>query len=181
MTTVESIMQRDVVTVGPDTTVRRLTRLLADEGISGVPVVSGDGELVGVVSATDVVRLAAEDADVRLASARARPPGVVTQDPEDEPPGEAGDPHGYFLPEDAPFAGEDFLEQFPESEFDSVRVADIMTPVSFTVAPDTPVKELADFLVRGRIHRAVVVDEERLVGIVTSGDVLRAVAGGVLN
>jgi CBS domain-containing protein len=30
--------------------------------------------------------------------------------------------------------------------------------------------------VRGRIHRAVVVEQGRLVGIVTSADVLRAVA-----
>jgi CBS domain-containing protein len=38
------------------------------------------------------------------------------------------------------------------------------------------VKELADFLIRGRIHRAVVVEGERLVGIVTTMDVLRALA-----
>jgi CBS domain-containing protein len=51
-----------------------------------------------------------------------------------------------------------------------------MTPVSFSVAPDSTVPELCEFLVRGRIHRAVVVEEGRLVGIVTSADVLRAVA-----
>ena len=64
---------------------------------------------------------------------------------------------------------------------DSVAVADIMTPVAFSVRPGDTVKELADFLVRGRIHRAVVVEDARLLGIVTSGDVLRAVADGRLK
>lgn len=91
------------------------------------------------------------------------------------------DPYGFFLPEDSPLMGQRFLEQWPESEFDSVTVADIMTPISFAVAPDTPLPELCQFLARGRIHRAVVRDQDELVGIVTSADVLQAVADGRLS
>jgi CBS domain-containing protein len=64
---------------------------------------------------------------------------------------------------------------------ETTTVEDIMTPVTFTVEPDTPVAELCGFLVRGRIHRAVVVKNKRLEGIVTSADVLRAVADGRLG
>jgi CBS domain-containing protein len=60
-------------------------------------------------------------------------------------------------------------------------VTDIMTPVSFSVEPDTPLDELCQFLVRGRIHRAIVRRGEELVGIVTSADVLKAVADGRLG
>ena len=56
-----------------------------------------------------------------------------------------------------------------------------MTPVAFSVGPDDSLKELAEFLVRGRIHRAVVVEGDRLRGIVSSADVLRAVADGRLT
>ena len=177
MLTVRDIMQERVVTVNPDTTVRQLTRLLADEEISGTPVVDGNGALVGVVSSTDVVRLAADDGDVRIASTTLRRGATTIPDPsEDEEPDP--DPYGFFLPEDSPFTGEQFLEQYAENELDSMVVADIMTPVTFSVRPGASLRELAEFLVRGRIHRAVVVDEERLLGIVTSGDVLRAVAEG---
>ena len=178
MLKVRDIMVTEVLTVTPDTPVRRLTRLLADEEISGAPVVNEAGKPLGVVSATDVVRLAADDTDVRVGTSQARN-RTTTPDPDGEEPDE--DPYGFFLPEDSPFAAERLLGQIPESEFDAATVADIMTPVSFTVGPDTEVSELADFLVRGRIHRAVVVESDRLVGIITSGDVLRAVAAGQLN
>ena len=157
MLTVRDIMQDRVVTVHPDTTVRQLTRLLADEEISGTPVVDGNGTLVGVVSSTDVVRLAADDSDVRIASTTFRRGRTTFPDPtEDEEPDP--DPYGFFLPEDSPFTGERVLEQYAENELDSVIVGDIMTPVTFSVRPTASLKELSEFLVRGRIHRAVVVE-----------------------
>ena len=180
MRTVRDIMSATVVTVPPDTTVRQLARLLADEGISGTPVVDANGILVGVVSATDIIRLAAEDADVHVAASSLPSDRAFMPDPDvDEEPDP--DPYGFFLPEDSPFSGERLLEQFTESEFDAALVSDIMTPVAFTVTPGTSVTELADFLVRGRIHRAVVVEDGRLQGLVSSADVLRAVADGRLT
>lgn len=180
MLTVRDIMSTAVVTVGPDATVRQLARVLADAEISGAPVVDADGTLVGVVSATDLVRLAADDVDVHVAASalptdRAEVPAPFFDEEPD------ADPYGYFLPEESPFAGEEILDLFTESELDEVEVADIMTPVAFSVGPGATVKELADFLVRGRIHRAVVEEDGRLLGIVTSGDVLRAVASGRLK
>jgi len=178
MIAVKDIMQTDVVTVSADTTARHLARVLADEEISGVPVLDGNGNLAGVVSATDLVRLAADEAGV-LMRATSRPVGV---DPALDPDGQLEDdeaepdPYGFFLPEELPFTDERFLELGPEGDFDTVLVRDIMTPVSFSVRPDTSVAELCEFLVRGRIHRAVVVDGSELLGIVTSADVLRAVA-----
>lgn len=177
MLSVRDIMRKDVVTVSPDTTARYLAKLLADEEITGVPVLDTNDKLVGVVSSTDLVRLAADESGVEV-----RPVGLARAvDPMLDPDADAEDaqeqdPFGFFLPEDSPFSGQRLLEQWPESEFDSVLVRDIMTPVSFSVDPDATVPELCEFLVRGRIHRAVVMEEGRLVGIVTSGDVLRAVA-----
>jgi CBS-domain-containing membrane protein len=180
MLAVRDIMQTDVVTVSTDTTARYLARLLADEEISGVPVIDASGALAGVVSSTDLVRLAADDSGVRL---RATGPGVGV-DPirdsggdEDDSDTES-DPFGFFLPEDSPFTGQRFLEQWPDGDFDTVTVSEIMTPISFAVEPDTPLAELCQFLVRGRIHRAVVKKNGELLGIVTSADVLRAVADG---
>jgi len=177
MIAVKDIMQKHVVTVAPDTTARYLARLLADEEITGVPVVDANGQLVGVVSSTDLVRLAADETGIEVRPVDLERDVDPMLDPDAETAdAEEPDPYGFFLPEDSPFTPQRVLEQWPDSEFDSVLVRDIMTPVSFSVSSDTTVPELCEFLVRGRIHRAVVVDDDRLLGIVTSGDVLRAVA-----
>lgn len=180
MLTVRDIMQSEVVTVTPDATARDLARLLADEQISGVPVLDGAGQLVGVVSSSDLVRLTAEESDVDLGAVAVT--GLADQglEPDEDDP-EDGDPYGFFLPEDTPFAEQSIRADLPESPMVTTTVEDIMTPVAFTVEPDAPVTELSDFLVRGRIHRAVVVKNGRLEGVVTSADVLRAVAAGRLG
>ncbi|MEX0837335.1 MAG: CBS domain-containing protein [Gemmatimonadota bacterium] len=180
MSSVRDIMQRDVVTVTTDATARELARLLADEQISGVPVIDGNGRLVGVVSSTDVVRLAAEESHVRLVTTAIRAGGDLGSDDDTDEPADQ-DPFGFFLPEDSPLADGALLAELPESRLDTATVEEIMTPVSFTVEPDTSIAELCEFLVRGRIHRAVVVEDGALAGIVTSADVLRAVASGKLG
>lgn len=57
--TVRDTMQTDVIGIRPDATVRELVQLLAQEHISGVPVITAQGRTVGVVSATDIVLRAA--------------------------------------------------------------------------------------------------------------------------
>lgn len=162
------IMATEVVTVAPDTSVRELTRLLADEAISGVPVVDSSGDVMGVVSSTDVVRFAATTSDVSWLDAY----------PEETYESDVQSRGAYFLPEDWP----DFVRRVPATEvpnaFSDFTVSELMTPVSFSIEPHASVKDVADFLVRGRIHRALVIDGGRLVGIVTAMDVLRAVAEG---
>lgn len=53
---VREVMQSDVLTVRPHTTVKELVAGLQKHGITGVPVVGSSGELVGVVSYSDVAR-----------------------------------------------------------------------------------------------------------------------------
>jgi CBS domain-containing protein len=174
MLTVKDLMKTDVVTVRPEDSARTLARVLADSEISGVAVVNPANRVVGVVSATDLVRLAADDADVQLSSVSVHADIERSPDPDDE--AVDADAWGFFLPEDSPLQGTELLDQVPSSAFDRVTVADLMTPVTFSVKPGLSVPELCEYLVRGRIHRALVVDDDELVGIVTSQDVLRAVA-----
>ena len=168
MWTVRDIMHRHVVRIRPEATVRELVQLLAQEQISGVPVVDDRGEIAGVVSATDVLHLAAENVDIPVGNA---PWDVVEKEEEDE------ESASYFRTVDAPFR---FEEPEPRAlgvpELAEYKVEDIMTPAAFTVDPDTTVPQLARFLLQGRIHRALVIEAGRLEGIVTTFDVLRAVA-----
>jgi CBS domain-containing protein len=52
---VVEIMQRAVITVRPEASLREVAALLVEHGISGLPVVDREGVLVGVVSEADFV------------------------------------------------------------------------------------------------------------------------------
>ena len=180
MTRVKDIMQTDVVSVAPDATVVALIHLLAENDISGVPVVDDTGRVVGVVSTTDVVHMAADANEDQAfgSSDRDDQPlgewGVRGEDPDDDI---AEDLYNYFLTIRGPRVAIDSAPAWDSaSELNRNLVRDIMTPAAFYIGPTATVPELAAFLVRGRIHRALVMDQDCLVGIVTTIDVLQAVA-----
>jgi CBS domain-containing protein len=58
------------------------------------------------------------------------------------------------------------------------ELAEVMTADVFTVAPECPVAEAAQAMVKGRFGSAVVMQGRMLVGIFTERDVLRAAASG---
>ena len=62
-------------------------------------------------------------------------------------------------------------------ESDDLLVRDIMTPTVYTVPENTPVAKIARTMVAGRIHRLMVTRGGRVVGIVTSLDLVRLLAG----
>lgn len=172
-TRVRDLMQTDLVTVSPDATVRSLTRLLSDHQISGAPVVDRSGQVVGVVSATDILRLAADETDVRVGSF----PPIGGPVESEEPSGDDElDLVGYFASMDATVVAPEGIDWISEDAFNERTVRDIMTAIHFSVEPDASLGELADLMVRGRIHRALVVQDGELRGIVTTFDVLKAVS-----
>lgn len=54
----KDIMTSNVVSIGPDMPIGEIAKLLLDRRISGVPVVSDDGALIGLVSEGDLIRRA---------------------------------------------------------------------------------------------------------------------------
>jgi CBS domain-containing protein len=56
---VRDIMTTGVVTVRPDTPCRELASMFREHRVSGFPVTAGDGTVIGVVSESDLVALAA--------------------------------------------------------------------------------------------------------------------------
>ncbi len=63
---------------------------------------------------------------------------------------------------------------------DGLRVSDIMSRQVMTVTEETPVSEIATLLTDRKIKRVPVVRQDRLVGIVSRGDIVHAVALGHL-
>jgi CBS domain-containing protein len=63
MHTANDLMTRDVVTVPPQTPVVAMARLLAERGISAVPVVDAAGAVMGIVTEADLIRRLAGEED----------------------------------------------------------------------------------------------------------------------
>ena len=59
-------------------------------------------------------------------------------------------------------------------------VQDIMTPRPFTVTPDDDVREAARQMLYADVHRLFVTDGDRLIGVISTTDIGRAVANGAL-
>ena len=53
----KDVMKTELVTVGEDTPVKEIARKMLDHDISGLPVVNGQGKILGVVSELDLMRM----------------------------------------------------------------------------------------------------------------------------
>lgn len=67
-----------------------------------------------------------------------------------------------------------------EGLFDNTAVAEIMTLRPLTVSPDNDVREAAQQMLYADIHRLFVVEGQRVVGVISTSDIMRAVATGQL-
>ena len=71
--------------------------------------------------------------------------------------------------------GRDELRELHVQYETPVMVRDIMTPMIFSVGEDTSVQEVAETMVKGRIHRVFVTRDNRLTGIVTALDMMKVI------
>jgi CBS domain-containing protein len=178
--TVRDIMSSDIVTLNPETSLREAMELLAERHISGAPVLAAAG-VIGVVSASDVLSFEAASPSIPAWHGE-RPEQGEFESSEDWQEG-TEPPSAYFteLWEDAGADVAERIEQLEGPEWDALAdhtVGEAMTPGVRCVQADASLAEGAAYMLDHGIHRALVLDGERLVGIVTATDFMRVVAGG---
>jgi CBS domain-containing protein len=148
-TRARDLMQTGVLTVAPEAPLADVQRLFVEEGIGGAPVVDETSQVVGVITASDVLRAVQEDRDTS-----------------------PSEPH-YFR-EDLEFAlpgGGPNLEDF-QDRLSGLRAEDAMTPGILSVPPEATAAEIAAKLRENRVHRVLVVDGATLAGIVSTFDLI---------
>ncbi len=148
--TAKDIMNPHVLSVDVQMTLQELAAFLVEHEISGAPVLD-NGELVGVVSVTDIAQSASESL-----------------------PRDGSRLDFYSQGWEYKIERDEMNELRVENE--GVTVGEIMTPTVYTIAPETPVSEIAKTMIAGRIHRLLVAEGSTVQGIITTLDLLKVIA-----
>lgn len=147
------IMTPTVVTVGDHLTAQEAAKFLIEREISGAPVVDELGRLVGVISITDIARIAAQPVDMIG--------GPLTSD-------------FYRADPEEPPTLEDLGQRYVEQH--GLPIRDVMSPIVHAVREATPVAEVARQMIEGHLHRVLVTRGADAVGIITTMDLLKVLA-----
>jgi len=143
------LMTPTLLKVDEATPVAELAHFLIGHEISGAIVTNQDGDPVGVVSATDIVAVAA----------------LAGESLEDK-----ASRRGFYS---------DWSQTLDEADLGGMRLTErdatageIMTPEIYSVSVDTPVTEVARLMSDSHLHRVLVTANDDFVGIVTTSDLL---------
>ena len=148
MLTARDVMSTDVKTVSPEMSVEEAAKIMSDNNVSGLPVVNNDGELVGILSEKDMI----------IKDKKLHFPDYINV-----------------------LGGIIYLESYKkfEEEFKKYIAVDakgLMTEDVITISPERSVEEIATLMVEEDINRLPVVEDGKLVGIVTRGDLVKDIA-----
>jgi CBS domain-containing protein len=153
--TASDVMQRDIVTISPEDTLRQALALMTEYHVTGLPVMDEESRCIGVVAATDIL-------DYEQDHAEESSEGETTQ---------------FFDPETQQWETVS-VSAFGLEEFGDVRASEVMSRELVWVERDTPLKEVARRMIEERVHRVLVMDERSyLYGIISAYDLVRVVAG----
>lgn len=143
------VMVTGMLTAKPDEKLADIAERLVGEHISGMPVVD-QGKIIGVITQNDLVRV-----PILLEALT----GYAAEELLESGPG------GLDQQVD--------LEHFHE-QYGHMTVRDGMRQQLMTCAPETPLNEVARQMVSQHVHRVIVVEDGRPVGMITSLDLLAA-------
>ena len=152
-TLVRQVMTTDVLSFRPGDTVEAAARALSERRLGGAPVVDDAGVVVGLL----------EDDDLIVQDTRLHFPTVISV-------------FGAYL--ELPSSLRHFESDLRKAV--GATVADVMDADAPTCRPDDTLETVATTLHDRNASRMAVVDDDgRLVGVVSRGDLVRAIVGGV--
>ncbi len=141
----QEVMTKDVITVGPDTTVGEIAALLVRHRISAVPVVAAENRVIGIVSQTDLANRSETDTEKR---------------------------RKWWLDifADADAKAREYVKSHGR------KAKDIMTRFVISVPPRASMAEVADLLDTHRIRQVPVMEDGKLLGMISRTDLVRKLA-----
>lgn len=142
------IMEKNLITIPPEMSVRETAQLLSKHDLTALPVVDEKGEILGIISEADLV--------YRLAHPHL-PPHIELL--------------GGVIYLENPF---EMKKEF--RKLTAVTAREIMTEKVLTVPEDTDVSDVATLMIENNINGVPVLKGKKIVGMVTRHDIVMALA-----
>jgi CBS domain-containing protein len=142
----KDVMSKRVLSLTPNTSLRRALDVLTRGMITGAPVVNEVGRPIGVFSYSSAARSSRCEGDTYYSSSEYEDIG-------------------------------DIAEASPAAMLDLNTVGGLMNPLVIVASPQDSLAQIARIMMRRRVHRVVITDKGRIVGVVSSMDIVRAFAG----
>lgn len=149
-TPVGQVMTTDVLTFRPEDSVEDAARALTERRLGGAPVVDGEGHVLGLL----------EDDDLIVQESRLHFPTVISV-------------LGAYI--ELPSSVSHFERDLRKAV--GATVGDVMDPDPPTCSPDDTLETVATIMHDRDASRLPVVSGGKLVGIVSRGDLVRAIVG----
>src|SRR4051812_22805109 len=147
---VREVMATEVWTLKPDDTVESAADVLAEKGVTTLPVVGLDGTLLGVF----------RDEDLIASEARVHVPTFIN-----------------FLGLGVPFPGEMKHLEAELKKVAGATVAEVMTTEPPTVEADATIEDVASIMHDRGVNSIPVVDaDKKVVGIIARHDLVKMIA-----
>ena len=140
------IMTAEVVSVEPCTSLQEFSKLLEESNVSVMPVVDEDQSLYGIISATDLIE---SDRPLHIPTVISLFDWVL------------------YLESEKNFSAQ-------VKKICAQTVGDLCTRDVVVCAPETPVSEVAELMVKHKVHLVPVVQDGKLAGVVGRHDILRS-------
>lgn len=152
--TARDVMNEDIYYVDVDMTVSEVAQFLTDHEISGTVVCSERSKPCGVISLTDLAAAAARSSEQPTARPKSGFYEESWEDALDE-----WDSVG--------------LGELPTGE---LKAEDVMSTELIKVPADASVSTIARVMLENHVHRVLVEDDQGLIGLVSTSDLLRVLA-----
>ncbi len=153
------IMTTDIIGVEPTMSLGILESKLLSARISGAPVLE-DGKLIGVISRTDIVRqITVEDSYAENLFSDFYQTACLERS-------------------SAPPAETSAIAQQVGERMEKLKVRDAMIHRVITASPDTSIQDLSQEMVKRNIHRILITEDEKLLGLVSASDLIQLIADG---
>ena len=145
------IMSTDIVEVEPDTDVKKLAHMMVDKRIRCIPVVDADGRILGTVTEEDLIH---QDARIHFPTSLHFLESYI------------------ILPSS--------LHKFEEELRRAVgaKASEVMDTKVTKIGPDADVSDIANRMVDNDMEFVLVEEDEKLLGIITRADILKAIFPG---
>ena len=191
---ISSVMIKDVLTVPETMQLDDVAKLMLDNGIGSVPVMA-DGAMVGIVSKADFTTLAVGIAFDKITVKEIMSKDVIAVSPTERlvharrlmiesnvgrlPVVEEEKLVGMVTSKDLMRAFIDFRKKVPEkyqkSQIKDVLVENIMSSNPTFTSKDTTITEVAKIMMETGFNGLPVLEDNKLVGIITQTDILRLI------